>query len=122
MDARWSNKYPCSGTGTRNSCANCYERAQHKAVENTARRCLGSSLRSLYFAHISMVNAGHLAIVPGNRNSVPTRFSDLAAVGSIALPPNAGALLERSRFGGSHFPPPIVWIERKPELSFRPQS
>jgi hypothetical protein len=76
------------------------------------------SLRSLDFAHIPVVNAGHLTIVPGDRDRVPTRFSDLAAVGVIASPANAVSLLEISRFGGGHFPPSIAWIARKPKLSF----
>src|SRR3982074_1590637 len=72
------------------------------------------SLRWLDFAHIPVVNAGHLTIVPGYRDRVPTRFSDLAAVGVIALPANAVSLLEVSRFGGGHFQSSIPRIARGP--------
>jgi hypothetical protein len=74
-------------------------------IEAEVRLC--SSLRSLDFAHIPVVNAGHPAIVPGDCHCVPTRFSDLAAVSGIALPANAGALLEVSGFGGSTLQAPI---------------
>ena len=49
---------------------------------------------SLNFAHVPVVDAGHLSIVPGNRDRIPTRFCDNAAISGIAPPTNAGALLE----------------------------
>src|SRR5437762_919336 len=42
-----------------------------------------------------MVYGGHLTIVPGNRDRVPTCFGDTAAIIGIASPVNAAALLER---------------------------
>jgi len=34
----------------------------------------------LNFAHVSVVYSGHLPVVPGDRDGIPTRFSDNAAV------------------------------------------
>jgi hypothetical protein len=48
---------------------------------------------SLNFAHVPVVYAGHLPIVPGDCDCIPTRFSDNAAISGIASPINAGALL-----------------------------
>jgi hypothetical protein len=48
----------------------------------------------LDFAHISTIDAGHLSIVPGNRDSIPTGFGDLAAVIGFAMPTDAVADLE----------------------------
>jgi hypothetical protein len=50
-------------------------------------------LVSLNFAHVPVVDAGHFAIIPGNRNCVPTCFSDNAAICGIASPIDAGARL-----------------------------
>jgi hypothetical protein len=49
----------------------------------------------------------HMMIVPGDRNSVLTRFGDRATVSSISLPANAVTFLEVLRFGGGHGAPPI---------------
>src|SRR6266699_3829705 len=64
---------------------------------------------SLDFAHVAMVYGGHLTIVPCNRDRVPTRFGDTAAVIGIASPINAAALLETLRFRDRHGAPPIAW-------------
>src|ERR1700730_16836070 len=64
---------------------------------------------SLDFAHVAMVYGGHLTIVPGNRDRVPTYFGDTAAVIGIASPINAAALLETLRFRDRHGAPPIAW-------------
>ena len=47
-----------------------------------------------------MVYCGHLTIIPGNRNCIPTQFGDAAAVSGIASPINAVTSLEAFRFGG----------------------
>jgi transposase, IS30 family len=57
---------------------------------------------SLNFAHVPVVDAGHLPIVPGNRDRIPTRFGDNAAISGIAPPINAGALLEILGFIDCH--------------------
>ena len=49
---------------------------------------------ALDFAHVAMVYGGHMAIVPGNRDRVPTYFGDMAAIIGMAAPINAAALLE----------------------------
>ena len=46
-------------------------------------RCL------LNFAHVSVVYSGYLPIVPGDRDRIPARFGDYAAIGGVALPINA---------------------------------
>jgi hypothetical protein len=51
-----------------------------------------------------MVDGGHLTIVPGDRDCIPIRFGDDAAVSGITSPINAAALLEAFRFGGVHRP------------------
>src|SRR5262245_44671753 len=63
---------------------------------------------SLDFAHVAMVNGGHLTIVPCNHDRVPIYFGDTAAVIGIASPINAAALLETLRFCDRHVAPPIV--------------
>src|SRR6516164_3322333 len=63
---------------------------------------------SLDFAHVAMVYGGHLTIVPGNRDRVPTYFGDTAAIIGIASPINAAALLETLRFRDRHVAPPIA--------------
>jgi hypothetical protein len=60
---------------------------------------------SLDFAHVAMVYGGHLTIVPGNRDRVPTYFGDTAAIIGIASPINAAALLETLRFRDRHVAP-----------------
>src|SRR6476620_7184676 len=49
-----------------------------------------------------MVYDGHLTIVPGDRDRIPTRSCDSAAISGIASPINTAALLEAFRFGGRH--------------------
>src|SRR5665213_929565 len=63
------------------------------------------SLRPLDSAHISTINAGHLSIVPSDRDSIPTGFGDLAAVIGFAMPTDAVANLEVFRLGGCHCSP-----------------
>ncbi len=58
--------------------------------------------RLLNFVHVSVVYSGHLPIVPGDRDRIPTRFGDNAAVSGIAPPINAGALLEGLGFVDCH--------------------
>src|SRR6266567_3324553 len=79
------------------------------------RRCCSCPLHSgplcrhsLDFAHVAMVYGGHLTIVPGNRDRVPTYFGDTAAIIGIASPVNAAALLETLRFRDRHAAPPIA--------------
>jgi hypothetical protein len=50
--------------------------------------------RLLNFAHVSVVNSGHLPIIPGDRDRIPARFGDEATIGGVAPPINAGALRE----------------------------
>jgi hypothetical protein len=57
---------------------------------------------SLNLAHVSVVHAGHLPVGPGNRDRIPTRFGDDAAISGIASPINAGAFLEALRFINCH--------------------
>jgi hypothetical protein len=63
---------------------------------------------SLDFAHVAMVYGGHLTIVPGNRDRVPTYFGDTAAIIGIASPLNAAAVLETLRFRDRHAALPIA--------------
>jgi hypothetical protein len=56
--------------------------------------------RSLDLAHVPVVYGGHMTIVPGDRDCIPTHFGDNAAVIGIASPINAVALLEAFRFAG----------------------
>jgi hypothetical protein len=72
---------------------------------HSAHRCPNKMLllrRSLNFSHVSMVHAGSLPIVPGNRDRVPTRFGDKAAVSGITSPINPGALCAAFRFVDCH--------------------
>jgi hypothetical protein len=46
------------------------------------------------FAHVPVVHGGQLPIVPGDRDRIPTCLGDNAAIGGIASPIDAGALLE----------------------------
>jgi hypothetical protein len=52
-----------------------------------------------------------MMIVPGDRNSVPTRFGDRATVSSISLPANAVTFLEVLRFGGGQMARPLGLFE-----------
>jgi hypothetical protein len=58
--------------------------------------------RSLNFAHVPVVYPGHLPIVPGDRDCIPTCFGDNAAISGIASPVDAGTLLEILRFADGH--------------------
>ena len=49
--------------------------------------------RLLNFAHVSVVYSGHLPIVLGDHDRIPTRFGDNAAISALAAPINASALL-----------------------------
>src|SRR5258706_14439452 len=64
--------------------------------------------RSLNFAHVPVVYAGHLPIVPGDRDGIPTCFGDNAAIGGIASPINPGTLPQALRFGDCHSCPSVV--------------
>jgi hypothetical protein len=59
---------------------------------------------SLDLAHVPMVYGGHLTIVPGDRDCIPTHSGDNAAVSGITSPINAVALLEAFGFSGVHRP------------------
>jgi hypothetical protein len=50
-------------------------------------------LVSLNFAHVPVVDAGHLAIVPGNRDRIPTCIGDNSAICGIASPIDTSVLL-----------------------------
>src|SRR5271155_246813 len=65
-------------------------------------RCL------LNLAHVSVVHSGYLPIVPGDRDRIPARFSDNAAIIGVALPINAGAFLEVLGFGDCHGTLPVA--------------
>ena len=49
-----------------------------------------------------MMHYGDVMVVPSNRDGIPIRFSDRAAVSGIASPANEASLFEVSGFGGSH--------------------
>jgi hypothetical protein len=68
-----------------------------------------ASLRSLDFEHVPVMHGGHMMIVPGDRDRVPTRLGDDATVSRVASPANASTLLEVLRFGGGHGASPIAW-------------
>ena len=53
---------------------------------------------SLNLAHVSMVHAGHLSIVPSDCDRIPACFGDNATISGIASPINAGAPLEFLKF------------------------
>jgi hypothetical protein len=55
-----------------------------------------------------VVHAGHLPIVPGDRDRIPTRFGDNATISGITSPINVGALLEVLGFGDCYCPPPAA--------------
>src|SRR5580704_16761402 len=56
----------------------------------------------LNLAHISVVYSGNLTILPRDRDRIPARLGDNAAVSSIALPIDATAFLEAFGFGDCH--------------------
>ena len=64
------------------------------------------------FAHVAVVYAGHVPVVPGDRDRIPSRFGDNAAFGGFALPIHAGALREALGFGGCHCSSLIVATRR----------
>src|SRR6185437_3611495 len=66
-----------------------------------------ASLCALDVTHVTVMYGGNMTIVPGNRDRVPTRFGDPAAVSSVTLPANAITLLEGFGFGGRHGACPI---------------
>ena len=72
------------------------------AILRLSLRSMRLGRHSLNFAHVPMMHAGHLPIVPGDRDCIPTCFGDNAAISGIASPINAGALLEALRFVGFH--------------------
>jgi hypothetical protein len=91
------------------------------------RRC------SMNFAHVPVVYARHLPIVPGDRDRIPTRLRDSAAISGIASPIHSGALLETLGFGDCHCHPfhclavaqakrPIFKVRQKRESSEIPRA
>jgi len=89
--------------------------------------------RSVNFAHVPVVYAGHLPIVPGDCDRIPTRFGDNAAISGVALPIDSGALLETLGFGDCHCHPsrcsavaqakrPIFKVRQKRESSEIPRA
>jgi hypothetical protein len=60
-----------------------------------------------------MVYCSYLTIVPGDRDCIPTRFGDTAAVSGIASPTNSVTLLEAFGFGGSHQPLLIMPLQAR---------
>jgi len=49
-----------------------------------------------------MMHASDVAIVPGDRDTVPSCCADCPTVGGAPPPINAGAFLQSPGFGGSH--------------------
>ena len=66
------------------------------------------------FAHVPMVYGGHLTIVPCDRDSIPTRSGDTAAISGIASPAYSIAFLELLRFGGGHVAPSLFCGPSRP--------
>jgi hypothetical protein len=54
------------------------------------------------FAHVPVMHGGHLPIVPGDRDRIPTCLGDNADISGIASPIDAGALFEVLGFGDCH--------------------
>ena len=54
---------------------------------------------ALNFTHVSVMDNRHVPVVPGDRDRVPSRFGDNAAIGGITPPKNAGADLQVLGFG-----------------------
>jgi len=57
---------------------------------------------ALDLAHVAMMHAWDVAIVPGDHDAVPSCCADYPPVGGAPTPINAGAFLESPGFGGSH--------------------
>jgi hypothetical protein len=55
-----------------------------------------------------MVYGGNVTIIPGDRDRVPARSDDAAAISGITAPAYAIALPEFLRFGGSHAEPSSI--------------
>jgi len=55
-----------------------------------------------------MVDGHDLTIVPGDRDRIPTRSGDSAAIGGITSPEYPIALFEVLRFGSGHAAPPLI--------------
>src|ERR1700733_8351965 len=77
----------------RGLCIACRWRPLHGA---------GLCRRLLNLAHVAVVPARHLPIVPGDRDRIPACFGNNAAVSGIASPIDAGALLEKLGFVDCH--------------------
>jgi hypothetical protein len=84
------------------------------AVNTWARR-IGGGLhafwlcpRSVDLAHIPVVDGGNLAIVPGDRDSVPTCCGDSAAVSRITPPAYSISFLEVPGFSRRHVAPRLL--------------
>jgi len=58
--------------------------------------------RLLNFPHIAVVYSGHLPILPGYRDRIPTGFRNNATISGISLPKDTGAFLEALGFGDRH--------------------
>jgi hypothetical protein len=54
------------------------------------------------FAHVAVVYGGHLTVVPGDCDRVPTCSNDDAAISGIMAPAYPIALFEILRFGSGH--------------------
>jgi hypothetical protein len=65
----------------------------------TTLHCIQRCWHALNFAHVSVVDNRHVPIVPGDRDRVPTRFGDNAAISGITPPKNASAGLQVLGFG-----------------------
>ena len=50
--------------------------------------------------HVAMVDNCHMAIVPGDRDRVPSCFGDSPAVSGVTLPIDASTLRKGFGFGG----------------------
>jgi hypothetical protein len=57
-----------------------------------------------------MVHAGHMTIVPRDRDRVPTSTTDSAAISGVTAPEYSIALLEIFRFGSGHAAPPSFFF------------
>jgi len=54
---------------------------------------------ALNFTHVSVMDNRHVPVVPGDRDRVPSRFGDNAAIGGITPPKTAGVDLQVLGFG-----------------------
>ena len=57
-----------------------------------------------------MMYGGHLTIIPGDRDRVPTPYGDGPAVGGITLPAYSIARLKLLGLGSGHVAPPLVGV------------